>query len=142
MFDFKISKVNFNTFKHWNKFWIVFSDPPGIPYLQFSGQKELAKDGINKVIIKEKSSFTVTCKADGYPPPVCSWNVQNDSNSQNLSFVNISKEYAGIYKCFAENVIKRSFPTFEVKKRTSTALEIEVLRKNILILNVFWLNTL
>ena len=103
-----------------------YLDPPGKPRLEVDGHAKVEKNrkSENKIVIKENSTFTVTCKADGFPHPTCKW---EDGNSPDLTFTNITKDAIGVYTCIAENVIKRSFPVYEVNNSTSTDLEIDVL---------------
>ncbi|XP_060559917.1 nephrin-like [Ruditapes philippinarum] len=104
--------------------------PPGKPYFQFFAQNEFAIDGKllqDKLIVKEGSHFIVICKSDGDPSPICTWAIENDPKSPNLTFTNITKKHRGSYECIAGNVIK-TFPEGETTDKESTAgLVIDVL---------------
>ncbi|XP_066300239.1 protein turtle homolog B-like isoform X2 [Branchiostoma lanceolatum] len=65
--------------------------------------------------VREGSSLTLMCNADGNPDPAVRWTRQNgalgkaatiDANSGNLVFPNITLADKGIYTCTVENVIK------------------------------------
>ncbi|XP_060607690.1 hemicentin-1-like [Ruditapes philippinarum] len=104
--------------------------PPSKPYFHFLPRNNLAKGGkllAHKLIIEERSNFTVMCRSDGDPPPTCRWNITNDKTKYPyLTFANITKNDKGIYRCVAENFIQRNFPKYERKKNKSTDLEIDV----------------
>jgi hypothetical protein len=110
----------------------VTSDPPGNPYLQFIPHNKLANSGKilkHRLIVRECSNFSIACRADGFPPPTCTWNNFNNQKSANITFENITKNDIGRYWCNARNLVTRTFPEYEVMKNTSTALDIDVLCK-------------
>ena len=82
---------------------------------------------VNKTIISENNTTTITCEALGYPPPTIVWSRANGTLSDrvsvsdsvsvptgygnvtrvsvNLTIANASREDTGVYICFSNNSI-------------------------------------